>query len=71
MILTRSGNASAASSLRTKTDPYERYFLADIPKDIYVDSDHRMSNRSNNLKKPKDVKRSKPSTNLDIEWYSI
>ncbi len=67
LILTRSGNASAASSLRRNTDPNERYFLVDIPKDIYVNSDHRMSNRSNNLKKSKDVKRSKPSTNLDIE----
>lgn len=67
LIITRSGNESAASAQKWNKDENDLYFLADLSDNLIKNEDHRYLNSENQFSKSDLKSRRKPSTSVDLE----
>ena len=67
LLITRSGNESAASMQKSESDINDQYFFADLPEDLYENKDHRYKNNYEDIFEELDFISAKPSTNIDLE----
>jgi DNA helicase-2/ATP-dependent DNA helicase PcrA len=67
LMITRSGDFSASSSVTNGSDPYSRYFLSTLPETLADDEDTRLSDESPGKESIHKKKFSRPSTRIDIE----
>ena len=67
LLITRSGNQSAASMQKSDKEKNDQYFFADLPEDLYENKDHRYKNTYENISDDLDFISTKPSTKIDLE----
>ena len=67
LLITRSGNESAASLQKSETDKNDLYFFADLPEELYTNKDHRYADYGNIFEEMEYISTNKPSTNVDLE----